>query len=317
MKCYFAPMEGITGYVFRNAHHACFPSVDRYYTPFLSPNQNRPMSPKEKRDVLPENNLDIPLVPQILTNNAAQFLQTAAVLADMGYAEVNLNLGCPSATVVTKGKGAGFLQETEKLQAFLDEVYAKTPIPISLKTRLGMCDPTEIVGLLKLFCQYPVKEWILHARIREDYYKYEPRLEAFDIAARQSPFPLCYNGDIFSVSDYERVCQRFPQVEAVMLGRGLIANPALVRQIQGGTPITKEEFCSFHELICCGYEEIMSGDRNVLFKMKELWAYWEGLFCGGEKNIKKIRKANSLAEYRAAVSVLMEQANFAFNIKKS
>ena len=123
MKFYFAPMEGFTGYVFRNAHHACFPSVDRYYTPFISPNQNRPMSPKEKRDVLPENNRNIPLIPQILTNNAAQFLQATKVLADMGYAEVNLNLGCPSATVVTKGKGAGFLGEKEKLRTFLDEVY--------------------------------------------------------------------------------------------------------------------------------------------------------------------------------------------------
>lgn len=317
MKFYFAPMEGITGYVFRNAHHACFPSVDRYYTPFISPNQNRPMSPKEKRDVLPENNRNIPLIPQILTNNATQFLQATKVLADMGYEEVNLNLGCPSATVVTKGKGAGFLGEKEKLCTFLDEVYEYTPIPVSLKTRLGMRDPMEIVELLELFRPYPVKEWILHARIREDYYKYEPRLDAFEIVAKESPFPLCYNGDIFSVEDYERICQRFPQVTSVMLGRGLMANPALVRQIKGGNPCTKEEFLSFHNRICHGYEEIMSGDRNVLFKMKELWAYWESLFAGEDKRIKKIRKANSLAEYHAAVSILLEQADFASDIKKS
>ncbi|MCI7656625.1 tRNA dihydrouridine synthase [Anaerotignum sp.] len=317
MKFYYAPMEGITGYVFRDAHHACFPSVDRYYTPFISPNQNRPMSPKEKRDVLPENNRNIPLIPQILTNNATQFLQAAKVLADMGYEEVNLNLGCPSATVVTKGKGAGFLAEREKLGAFLDEVYEQTPIPVSLKTRLGMRDQMEIVELLELFRPYPVKEWILHARIREDYYKYDPRLDAFEVAAKESPFPLCYNGDIFSVEDYERICQRFPQVTSVMLGRGLMANPALVRQINGGKPCTKEEFLSFHNRICHGYEEIMSGDRNVLFKMKELWAYWESLFIGEEKRIKKIKKANSLTEYHAAVSVLLEQADFLWDIKKS
>lgn len=310
MKFYFAPMEGITGYVFRNAHHACFPSVDCYYTPFISPNQNRPMSPKEKLDVLPENNRNIPLIPQILTNNATQFLQATKVLADMGYKEVNLNLGCPSATVVTKGKGAGFLGEKEKLRAFLDEVYEHTPISVSLKTRLGMREPMEIVELLELFRQYPVKEWILHARIREDYYKYEPRLDAFEVAAKESPFPLCYNGDIFSVGDYESICQRFPQVTSVMLGRGLMANPALIRQIKGGNPCTKEEFLFFHNRISHGYEEIMSGDRNVLFKMKELWAYWESLFIGEEKRIKKIKKANSLAEYHAAVSILLEQADF-------
>lgn len=310
MNFYFAPMEGITGYVFRNAHHACFPSVDRYYTPFLSPNQNRPMSPKEKRDVLPENNKNIPLIPQILTNNGKQFLQTAQVLADMGYQEVNLNLGCPSATVVTKGKGAGFLAEKEKLRTFLDEIYEKTPIPVSLKTRLGMHDPMEILELLELFRPYPVKEWVLHARIREDYYKFEPRLDAFAIAAEQSPFPLCYNGDIFSVSDFQLAQQRFPQISAVMLGRGLLANPALVREIRGGKPCTKEEFLSFHHRICHGYEEIMSGDRNVLFKMKELWAYWENLFEKEEKSLKKIRKANSLAEYHTAVLMLLDQAAF-------
>lgn len=310
MNFYFAPMEGITGYVFRNAHHACFPSVDRYYTPFLSPNQNRPMSPKEKRDVLPENNKKIPLIPQILTNNGKQFLQAARVLADMGYQEVNLNLGCPSATVVTKGKGAGFLAEKEKLRTFLDEIYEKTPIPVSLKTRLGMHDPMEILELLELFRPYPVKEWILHARIREDYYKFEPRLDAFAIAAEQSPFPLCYNGDIFSVSDFQLAQQRFPQISAVMLGRGLLANPALVREIRGGKPCTKEEFLSFHHRICHGYEEIMSGDRNVLFKMKELWAYWENLFEKEEKSLKKIRKANSLSEYHTAVLMLLDQAAF-------
>lgn len=310
MNFYFAPMEGITGYVFRNAHHACFPSVDRYYTPFLSPNQNRPMSPKEKREVLPENNKNIPLIPQILTNNGKQFLQAARVLADMGYQEVNLNLGCPSATVVTKGKGAGFLAEKEKLRTFLDEIYEKTPIPVSLKTRLGMHDPMEILELLELFRPYPVKEWILHARIREDYYKFEPRLDAFAIAAEQSPFPLCYNGDIFSVSDFQLAQQRFPQISAVMLGRGLLANPALVREIRGGKPCTKEEFLSFHHRICHGYEEIMSGDRNVLFKMKELWAYWENLFEKEEKSLKKIRKANSLSEYHTAVLMLLDQAAF-------
>lgn len=180
-----------------------------------------------------------------------------------------------------------------------------------------MRDQMEIVELLELFRPYPVKEWILHARIREDYYKYDPRLDAFEVAAKESPFPLCYNGDIFSVEDYERICQRFPQVTSVMLGRGLMANPALVRQINGGKPCTKEEFLSFHNRICHGYEEIMSGDRNVLFKMKELWAYWESLFIGEEKRIKKIKKANSLTEYHAAVSVLLEQADFLWDIKKS
>ena len=310
MRYALAPMEGVTGHVFRQAHAACFGPADKYLTPFLSPNQNLCFTSRERAEVLPEHNDGLNVVPQLLTSNAAHFLWASRELAAMGYREVNLNLGCPSATVVTKGKGAGFLGEKEKLRAFLDEVYEHTPIPVSLKTRLGMRDPMEILELLELFRQYPVKEWILHARIREDYYKYEPRLDAFEVAAKESPFPLCYNGDIFSVADYESICQRFPQVTSVMLGRGLMANPALIRQIKGGNPCTKEEFLSFHNRISHGYEEIMSGDRNVLFKMKELWAYWESLFIGEEKRIKKIKKANSLAEYHAAVSFLLEQADF-------
>ena len=312
MKIYFAPLEGVTGHIYRNAYEEFYGKgrIDKYFVPFISPNQTNGFTAREQRDMNPDNNVNMPLAVQIMTNRADLFINAARLLYEKCYTELNLNLGCPSATVVTKGKGAGFLGEKEKLRAFLDEVYEHTPIPVSLKTRLGMRDPMEIVELLELFRQYPVKEWILHARIREDYYKYEPRLDAFEVAAKESPFPLCYNGDIFSVADYESICQRFPQVTSVMLGRGLMANPALIRQIKGGNPCTKEEFLSFHNRISHGYEEIMSGDRNVLFKMKELWAYWESLFIGEEKRIKKIKKANSLAEYHAAVSFLLEQADF-------
>ena len=206
MQFYMAPMEGITGYIYRAAYHKSFGNIDRYFAPFI---MSRRLNQKEIRDILPENNEGMELIPQILTNRAEDFLAIAKEIRQYGYDKVNLNLGCPSATVVTKGKGAGFLGEKEKLRAFLDEVYEHTPISVSLKTRLGMRDPMEIVELLELFRQYPVKEWILHARIREDYYKYEPRLDAFEVAAKESPFPLCYNGDIFSVGDYESIVSAF------------------------------------------------------------------------------------------------------------
>ena len=319
MKFYFAPMEGITGYVFRNAHHACFPSVDRYYTPFISPNQNRPMSPKEKRDVLPENNRNIPLIPQILTNNAIQFLQAAKVLADMGYEEVNLNLGCPSGTVVAKKRGAGFLSVPDELDEFFAQIYenellADKKVKLSVKTRLGMEEPEEFDQLLDIYNRYPFEELILHPRVQKDYYKNKPRLEYFEKALEKSTNPVCYNGDLFTIADYRRFKERFPSADRVMIGRGFIGNPALIEQIaaeESRTATTHEDTArlrQFHDRIYHEYLKIMSGDKNTIHKMKELWFYQKPYFDNADKAFKKIRKSRNMAEYEAAVQEFFAQA---------
>ena len=169
MRYYFAPLEGITDDVFRSLHHRYFPGVDRYYTPFLSPTSDGPaITKKDLRQVLPENNSGFELVPQLLTNQPGPFLQAAEKLKELGYQEVNLNLGCPSGTVTAKGKGSGFLAHPDKLRAFLDEVFEKTPITVSIKTRLGMDDPEEFGPLLELYRQYPIGELTVHPRVRAD-----------------------------------------------------------------------------------------------------------------------------------------------------
>ncbi len=306
MKRYFAPMEGITGYVFRNAFEKYFGNIEQYYSPFISPTQHKCMNNREKNDVLPSHNETISLVPQVMTNQAKQFLDTAMVLADMGYKEINLNLGCPSATVVTKGKGAGFLGRTEALHSFLEEVFTKCPIEISLKTRLGMEEKEEVWGLLALFQEYPVKEWTLHARVRADFYGGKADVDLFEELAKRCTIPLCYNGDIVTMEDHKNLEERFPWLQAVMIGRGFLANPALARQIAGGKATTKEEFWAFQEEICMGYKEIMSGERNTLFKMKELWSYWERMFAGREKEVKSVKKASSIATYLKAVEGVLD-----------
>lgn len=306
MKYYAAPMEGITGYVYRNAQQYCFPGADQYYTPFLSPNQNRAIGGRGKSDVLPENNQNISVVPQILTNNATYFLAAAKALQDMGYTEVNLNLGCPSATVVTKCKGAGFLAEPERLSVFLEEIFAKCPLEISLKTRLGMQEAEEVFELNELFAKFPVKEWILHARVREDYYRNTPHIDIFEVVYQNCNIPLCYNGDVFSCEDAKNIANRFPKLHAIMIGRGLLTNPALIQELQGGDALSLAAFRAFHDRICAGYVQIMSGERNVLFKMKELWTYWGAhpLFADKEKQIKKMKKTNRLSDYTVAVNAL-------------
>ena len=313
MRYYAAPMEGITGFVFRNAHHRYFSGVDKYYSPFIAPNQNRSFSPRERRDILPENNEGVRLVPQILTNRAEDFVKAARDMNALGYEEVNLNLGCPSKTVVTKGRGSGFLAEREKLYQFLDEIYTRLDMKISVKTRIGRDSEEEWPELLELYNRFPMEELIVHPRIQQDYYKNVPRWEVFGSALEGSRSPVCYNGDIFTVEDYEKLTAAFPKVEAVMLGRGLIANPWLAEMLAGAEAVEEEAACkgrlrAFHDEIYAGYEGYLSGDRDVLFRMKELWFYLSCLFEHSEPYLKKIRKSSHGSEYRAVVdSLFLEQ----------
>lgn len=308
MKYYFAPLEGITGYIFRNAYETYFSGeIDTYFTPFLAPSINRCINPKEKRDILPEHNQNITIIPQILTNQAEVFVKTAKELQEFGYEEVNLNLGCPSGTVVSKRRGAGFLEDPEALDRFFEEVFENCNSRISIKTRIGMDEPEEFYDLLKVYNRYPFSEVIIHPRVREDYYKNQPNVEMFGEAVKNCSHSLCYNGDIFTVSDYRRMTEQFPSVEKIMLGRGLLRNPALIRQIKGGASLQKEECRAFHDRLVEDYKVVMSGDKNVLFKMKELWTYLSCSFTNPEKYVKKIRKADKMCDYLAAVDALFAE----------
>lgn len=329
-KLYFAPMEGITGYTYRNVHHACYPGMDAYFSPFLSPNQHHAINPKEKRDILPEHNVGVPLIPQVLTNKSEFLLATAKELKERyGYEEVNLNLGCPSKTVVSKGKGAGFLAETEKLERFFEEVFERIEAAggvyprISVKTRLGMESPEEFVKLLEIYNRYPLSELIIHPRVQKDFYKNTPNPEAFAEAVSESKHSLCYNGDICTLSDYLRVRELFPTVEKIMIGRGLLKNPELAMEIQAyeecmakgkpwnGYEVSVNRIKKYHNLLFDNYMEQMSGDTNVLFKMKELWVYLAEQFPEEERLIKKMKKASRLEEYERLAGELFSYRNTA------
>ncbi len=325
MEFYFAPMEGITGYIYRNAHQKFFPGMDKYFTPFLSPNENRALNPKEKKDILREHNIDLYVTPQILTNRADFFLRAARELKEeYGYEEVNLNLGCPSGTVVSKGKGAGFLGDLEGLDAFFAQVFAKAEVKVSVKTRVGISSPEEFYRILEVYNRYPLQELIVHPRVRKDFYKNKPDWGIFAEAVRRSGNPLCYNGDIFTLADYVKFRKEFPTVGKVMLGRGLLVNPALAQQarewerqaeakakgaayVPAFYPLDKEKARSFHDCLFEAYREELSGDTNLLFKMKELWSYMACLFTNYEKYWKKIKKASRLCEYGEAVNRLFAE----------
>ncbi len=299
-----APLEGITGWLYRQIHRDMFPGLYRYYTPFFAPTADSPLTGRGLTDLHPDHNRGVPVVPQLLTNRAEDFLSAARRLQELGYEEVNLNLGCPSGTVVAKGKGAGFLARPEELDAFLDEVFRRVTMRVSIKTRIGAEDPAEWPALLAIYSRYPICELIVHPRLRTDYYRGAVRQEAFALALDQTSLPLCYNGDLFSVADCQAAAARFPQVTHWMAGRGLICNPALGRQLQGGPPLTKAELQTFHDRLLEGYQAQLSGDRPVLGKMKELWFYWSHLFPAPEKPLKAMRKAKTLTDYRFAAQAM-------------
>ena len=307
MKYYLAPMEGITGHIYRNAYEKYFHNIDKYFTPFIVPNESLSLKTKELRDMLPENNEGLNIVPQILTNNAEGFVLTANKLKQLGYEEINLNLGCPAGTVVSKKRGSGFLAYPEELDRFLDEIYKINDMKISIKTRLGKERADEFYKLIEIYNKYPLEELIIHPRTREDFYGNTPNLEIFKESLKLSKHSICYNGDIFTVDNYNKIVKEFPQVDKIMIGRGILANPGLIDEIKENKFITKEILKQFHDEIFENYTILLKEDKNAMYRMKELWGYMSHIFTDNKKYYKKIKKAQKAKDYRDAVSRLFEE----------
>ena len=310
MHIYLAPMEGITTFVYRNAYARYYGGIDKYFTPFLS---NKNLNYKELNEVSSEHNRNLTVVPQILTNQAEVFLSIAARLADFGYQEVNLNLGCPSGTVVSKKRGAGFLSIPDTLDAFLDEIFEKCPLEISVKTRIGMNSVDEWEKLLSIYRKYPLKELIVHPRLQKEFYERTPHAGAFRTAQEMFPtIPLCYNGDIVSKASYDAVAAELMLIDRIMLGRGVLANPTLPETLKTQSletmPSTDDlkKFRAFHDEILEGYKEIMSGDQPVLFRMKELWTYMRKYPKLTDKQLKHIQKCKRIDEYMRIIAGIWE-----------
>lgn len=307
MKFYAAPLEGITGYLYRRAHHRFFPGTDKYFIPFIAPRQNGRFTARELRDIAPELNAGVPAVPQILANDAQGFIHTARELHALGYDEVNLNLGCPSPTVVTKGKGSGFLAYPQQLERFLTEIYSSLDFPISIKTRIGKVSCEEAPMLLDLFNRFPIAELTVHPRLQTDGYHGKPNFTVYGEWLAQGTNPLCYNGNLFTTEDYTWLTENYPQTRAVMLGRGLLANPALIRELKGGNPVNKEELRTFSDCLYSEYCGFFPGQRSTLYKLKEMWFYQARLFTDYEKYLTRIQKAATLGECEIAVATLFRE----------
>lgn len=297
MKYYFAPLEGLTDSIYRKTHHQYFSGIDRYYMPFFSPTSHHSMTHKEIRELPPADTVDFTAIPQLLTRIPEDFLWAAKRCRDLGYTEVNLNLGCPSGTVTAKGKGSGMLRDLDALDSFFDTVFSQTPIPVSVKTRLGYDSAENFPRLLDILNQYPVHELILHPRLRSDFYKGKVDMDSFRYCLQVSKAPVCYNGDLCSLSQIEAFQKEYPACDAVMLGRGLIGDPGMLTP--GGTTVPALE--SFMETLLLAYQEEFGSARNAMFRLKENWRHLICRFEGSKALGKQLLKANDINQYRSTV----------------
>ncbi len=295
---YAAPMESMTTWLWRRVHHRVFGGADKYFTPFLSPNATFTFQTKERREI--EHNDGLNVVPQLLTAEPDHFIWAAKTLRDMGYGEINLNLGCPSGTVAAKRKGSGLLSYPEQLAALLDGIFTALPdMRISVKTRIGRHEDGEWPALLEIYNRYPIHQLIVHPRVGKDMYRGAARREVFRWTREHTALPLVYNGDVWTAEDAAS------WDVSVMTGRGLIADPALLRRARGGTAATRAELASFMGELAEGYEATVGQDA-ALHRMWELWFYLIGSFPGAEDALKKMRKCRRLADYRPIAAAVIE-----------
>ena len=301
MRYYFAPMEGITDSVFRRAHHAHFSGITRYFMPFISPTVHRALTPREAREVPKADSVPFAAVPQLLTKVPEDFLWAAGQCRDLGYTEVNLNLGCPSGTVTAKGKGSGMLRDPDQLDRFLEAIFKDAPLLISVKTSLGFESPEEFPRLMEIFNRYPITELTLHPRVRKAFYAGSVDMDSFRYCLENSNAPVCYNGNLSSVSQIEAFTLEFPQIKSVMIGRGLVGDPGMLTP--GGTTVAALE--SFLEQLAEEYCVVFGSQRNAMFRLKENWRHLLCRFEGSEKLGKRLRKTTDIQEYRAIVREIL------------
>ncbi|MFV0364202.1 MAG: tRNA dihydrouridine synthase [Suipraeoptans sp.] len=303
MKYYLAPLEGITTYIYRSLYHKYFTPLDKYFTPFLVPHTKRGLNNREIKEVSPEFNKGMHLVPQIMTNSSEGFLSTVKKLREYGHNEVNLNFGCPSKTVVKKGRGSGFLKFPEEIDHFLYDIFEKSDINISIKTRLGFEATEEFEELLAIYNKYPLKELIIHPRTGKEFYSGTVHIDVYLNALTKTTIPICYNGDIKTNNDIETILHKSDKTIAIMLGRGIIGNPFLFESDHPDFELMDRIHNFLLELLS-NYRVLCGNDKQALFKLKEIFTYMQVLFPDDKKLLKKMRKSESISAFSSALNEL-------------
>ena len=282
-----SPLQSFTDFRFRNSFHKYFGGIDTFYSPYIRLNGKFVIKPAYERDILLKNNNTLEVIPQIMTNDAEEFLFVAKYVQQFGYKELNWNLGCPYPMVINRGMGSGLICQPEKIDHILDRVHSESDITVSMKMRMGYENSNEIHDVFPILEKYPIKNIAIHARIGKQLYKGGVDLEAFQRCVNSTNHKLYYNGDITTVSRYREMSERFPTIDHWMIGRGLIADPFLPAMIKANTL------------------ESLSGAKHVLLKMLGYWEYFSSTFENPQKTLKKIKKAKSIEAYENAVRAIL------------
>ncbi len=304
-----SPLQGFTDFRFRNAFHHFFGGIDTFYAPYIRLDCKMIIKSSYQRDLNPENNTTLEVIPQVMTNDADEFLFVVKYIQALGYKELNWNLGCPYPMVTKQGMGSGLICNPEKINHILERAHNETDVIVSMKMRMGYETPEEILDVFPILDNYPLKNIAIHARIGKQLYKGGVNLEAFQKCVESTKHKLYYNGDITSVAKFQEMQNRFPSIDHFMIGRGLIADPFLPSMIKNNTteyPSNRWDiFREFHDTIYQQYDAALSGPTPIKMKMLGFWEYFSQSFSNPQKTYKKIKKAGNQKAYLQAVAEIL------------
>lgn len=300
-----SPLQGFTDFRFRNTFNQFFTGIDWFYAPYIRLNGKFDIKPAYERDILPKNNEELTVIPQIITNDPEEFLFVVDFVQKLGYQELNWNLGCPYPMVAKRCMGSGLINDAKKIDHVLHRVHEESDITVSMKMRMGYENAQEILEVFPILNKYPLKNIAIHARIGKQLYKGGVDLVAFEKCLDHTPHQIYYNGDLNSVQAFKMLKERFPSINHWMIGRGLISDPFLPAMIKANTsdyPSDRREvFGKFHDTLFHEYQQALSGDKHLLIKMLHYWEYFSQSFPESKKVLKRIKKANNLFKYEQAV----------------
>lgn len=306
VKIYQAPLQGFTDFDFRTALAESFGGIDKYFIPYLSYGKGHEIKRSQLREISPENNGSLPVVPQVLFSDMNELTDLVSILVDSDYQEINLNLGCPYPMATNKGRGAAWLEKPEALNEVLYQLYARNlPVRFSVKMRAGMTNEEDAKTIFELLNGFPLEEIIFHPRTADQMYEGKANPQFFAKAVPAVKHPLVYNGDIFSIADLQELKTILPGQNSWMLGRGLLSNPALAAQLKGEVFDRKElrkKLEDFHGRMLERYSSRLDGSGHLLMKMNQFWVYFSESFDNPHKAMKLVKKAGSLLKYNAAVT---------------
>jgi tRNA-dihydrouridine synthase B len=305
---YLAPLRGITDYIFRTVYSSHFPGFDCAIAPFVTSVKGKIVKASHLKDLLPENNRKLPVIPQVIGKNPEEFIVMAAQLKEMGYTSFNWNLGCPFPQVTRNKRGSGLLPHTKTIDEFLCAVLPRISIGLSIKLRLGLVDKNDIKNVLPVLNKFPLTEIIIHPRTGSQMYAGAVDLDVFDWCVNNCAHPIVYNGDINNAAFFKTLTRRFPSVSSWMIGRHAATDPFFAETLIGRPANAQNKHArikNFHDELVCAYGGIFKFEGHVLDKMKGMWLYLSQSFTNRQKSLKSIQKSKRLDCYREIVDTIV------------